>query len=108
MKLSLPGGIHHFENFEKEDNARILELRDAFRNSDNLVFIRLMRDLVSYHRARLQYNYETVLADPTNPVRIKCFRKSPKKNPARFCAGPIRRMHANGRADRCPIVGDEE
>jgi hypothetical protein len=25
------GGIHHFENFEREDNKRILELRDAFQ-----------------------------------------------------------------------------
>ena len=65
------GGLHHFDNFEKEDNARILPLRDAFRNSVNLVFIRLMRDLVSYHRARLPYDYENVLENPTNPVRMK-------------------------------------
>jgi len=65
------GGLHHFDNFEKEDNTRILPLRDAFRNSVNLVFIRLMRDLVSYHRARLPYDYENVLENPTNPVRMK-------------------------------------
>ena len=69
------GGIHHFENFEREDNKRILELRDAFRNSTNLVFIRLMRDLVSYHRVRLPYNSDEVLSDPNNPERRRMLQK---------------------------------
>jgi membrane peptidoglycan carboxypeptidase len=63
------GGIHRFENFDPKDDNRIPVLREGFRNSTNLVFIRLMRDLVSYHRARLQYDSEAVLADPENPVR---------------------------------------
>jgi membrane peptidoglycan carboxypeptidase len=63
------GGLHHFENFQKEDNQRILPLREAFRNSVNLVFIRLMRDIVSYHRARLSYNPDDVLGNPANPER---------------------------------------
>jgi membrane peptidoglycan carboxypeptidase len=69
------GGLHHFENFEREDNTRILMLRDAFRNSVNLVFIRLMRDLVSYHRARLPYDADEVLANPENPVRQRMLRE---------------------------------
>jgi cell division protein FtsI/penicillin-binding protein 2 len=69
------GGVHHFENFEREDNTRILVLREAFRNSVNLVFIRLMRDLVSYHRARLPYNSDAVLADPNNPDRQRMLRE---------------------------------
>ena len=69
------GGLHHFENFEKEDNNRILSLRDAFRNSVNLVFIRLMRDLVAYHRARLPYDAEDVLANPANPQRQKMLQE---------------------------------
>src|SRR5262245_12385861 len=63
------GGIHRFENFEREDNKRILTLRDGFRNSTNLVFIRLLRDVVAYHRARLSYNADEVLSDPANPLR---------------------------------------
>src|SRR5262249_11381752 len=38
------GGEHHFANFEKEDDYRILTVREAFTRSVNLVFIRLMRD----------------------------------------------------------------
>lgn len=63
------GGLHHFENFDREENGRILALRDAFRSSTNLVFIRLMRDLVSYHRARLPYNSDQVLSDANNSDR---------------------------------------
>ena len=69
------GGVLRFENFEKEDNERILPLRDAFRNSVNLVFIRLMRDLVSYHRARLTYDSADVLENPANPERQKMLQE---------------------------------
>jgi membrane peptidoglycan carboxypeptidase len=68
-------GLHHFENFSKEDNNRILELRDAFRNSTNLVFIRLMRDVVSYHRARLAYDSDDVLENPANLHRQKMLQE---------------------------------
>jgi membrane peptidoglycan carboxypeptidase len=63
------GGLHHFENFDKGDNDRILQLWEAFRHSTNLVFIRLMRDMASYHRARLPYNSDEVLSNPDNPTR---------------------------------------
>jgi membrane peptidoglycan carboxypeptidase len=69
------GGLHRFENFDKDDNERVFTLQDAFRNSTNLVFIRLMRDLVSYHRARLPYNADDVLANPANLERRKMLQE---------------------------------
>ncbi len=42
------GGLHHFENFEPKDNRRVMSVREALKHSVNLVFIRLMRDVV-YH-----------------------------------------------------------
>ena len=42
------GGQHKFHNFDREDNTKILSVGEAFRKSVNLVFIRLMRDVV-YH-----------------------------------------------------------
>ena len=69
------GGVHHFENFDAKDDGQIFELRDAFRNSTNLVFIRLMRDLVGYHRARLGYDWRDVLENPTSPQRQKMLRE---------------------------------
>jgi len=62
-------GLHVFANFNKDDNGRILMVREALRSSTNLVFIRLMRDLERYHRARLDYDAEALLKDPNHPDR---------------------------------------
>jgi membrane peptidoglycan carboxypeptidase len=56
------GGVHHFRNFEPQDNGRIMSVREALVHSTNLVFIRLMRDLVRYHEANLPYDARAVLA----------------------------------------------
>ncbi len=42
------GGLHTFSNFRREDNGRIATLRESLRESLNLPFVRLMRDLVRY------------------------------------------------------------
>ena len=70
------GGLHRFENFDKEDNGRILTVRQAFSSSTNLVFIRLMRDLVRYHCERLGYDADEVLNDPRNPVRLRLLEEA--------------------------------
>ena len=43
------GGLHTFNNFDKNDNSKILTVREATRRSVNLVYIRLMRDIVRYY-----------------------------------------------------------
>ncbi len=43
------GGVHHFNNFTKDEDVKIMSVRDALRDSVNLVFVRLMRDLVYHH-----------------------------------------------------------
>ncbi|HWO42655.1 MAG TPA: penicillin-binding transpeptidase domain-containing protein, partial [Candidatus Eisenbacteria bacterium] len=63
------GGLHYFENFDRSEDGQILTLREAFHRSTNLVFIRLMRDIVAYHRARLPYDADAVIADPSHPER---------------------------------------
>jgi cell division protein FtsI/penicillin-binding protein 2 len=44
-------------------------VRDGLRNSVNLVFVRLMRDIVRYHRARLDYDADSLLKNPAEPNR---------------------------------------
>ena len=85
------GGLHHFENFDKEDNKRTVELRDAFRNSINLVFIRLMRDLVSFHRARLPFDFDDVLNNPANVHRLKMLQEIAEEE----SRTALRRAHQN-------------
>jgi len=63
------GGIHTFENFRAAHNDKILSVREATVHSINLVYIRLMRDLVEFHKARLAYNEKEVLGNPDDPDR---------------------------------------
>ena len=65
------GGVHVFENFEKSENFQNFTVASGFQNSVNLVFIRLMRDIVNYYRYRVPGASPAVLADWDNPVRHK-------------------------------------
>jgi membrane peptidoglycan carboxypeptidase len=63
------GGMHHFNNFRREDNERIPTLRDALRESINLPFIRLMRDVVRYTTYQGPNNSAVLLKDDSDPRR---------------------------------------
>lgn len=63
------GGLHTFRNFSASDNGRILSVREALQWSTNLVFIRLMHDLVRFHQARLPYDATALLSDLDYPLR---------------------------------------
>lgn len=63
------GGMHHFHNFRNEDNGRSPSLRDAIRESINLPFIRLMRDLVRYSTYQSPNSSAQLLKDDDDPKR---------------------------------------
>ncbi|MDI3271148.1 transglycosylase domain-containing protein [Pseudomonas sp. AL03] len=63
------GGLHTFVNFRKEDNGRLPTLRDALRESINLPFIRLMRDLVRYTTYSGPNSSAELLKDDRDPRR---------------------------------------
>ncbi len=65
------GGVHVFHNFDRDDDHRVLPVREAVARSVNLVFVRLMRDIVRYHEARLPYDADAVLDDPQDPARLR-------------------------------------
>ncbi|MDP3009355.1 MAG: transglycosylase domain-containing protein, partial [Methylococcales bacterium] len=62
------GGIHTFSNFSKSDNSKILTVRQALRDSVNLVFIRMMREEVYYHLYRPE-GIARWLESPDDPKR---------------------------------------
>jgi len=64
------GGQHIFHNFNKSDNSRILSVRDGLKNSINLVFIRLMRDIVHYYMYNVPGSTAKILVDVNNPARM--------------------------------------
>src|SRR5207249_5667035 len=78
------GGAHVFANFEKEENGRIFTLRDGLAHSVNLVYVRLMRDLVRFHEARLPYDSEAVLNEADNPIRLRLLSEIGAKESRHF------------------------
>ncbi len=63
------GGMHVFNNFRRQDNGRNPTLKEALRESINLPFIRLMRDIVRYVTYQQPFNREPLLKDDADPRR---------------------------------------
>jgi membrane peptidoglycan carboxypeptidase len=63
------GGLHHFGNFSKEDNNKILTVTEALRHSTNLVFVRLMRDVAKFYMFQSPGSSASLLADADDPRR---------------------------------------
>jgi membrane peptidoglycan carboxypeptidase len=59
-KFFTGGGVHTFVNFEAGENG-VQSVKIAFRHSVNLVFIRLMREIVQYYTAQLPISRATLL-----------------------------------------------
>jgi len=57
------GGQHVFHNFKREEDLEIMDIREAFRRSVNLVFIRMMRDIVNYTISQGPQTKEELLKD---------------------------------------------
>jgi membrane peptidoglycan carboxypeptidase len=86
------GGVHSFANFDSDMDAYRLTVRDAFRSSVNLVFVRLMRDLVRFHAARLPYSTERVMNDATYDVRHELLNEAADKEATKILARSYQRF----------------
>jgi membrane peptidoglycan carboxypeptidase len=78
------GGAHYFQNFKHEDDSRILSVREATLNSVNLVYIRLMRDIVRYHMLHIQGSSAKILKDADHPDREAYLRRFADKEGTEF------------------------
>ncbi len=63
------GGLHNFANFDPKDNGRIMEVWEATKNSVNLVYIRIMRDIVRHYASASPGAAARILDDASNPMR---------------------------------------
>jgi hypothetical protein len=63
------GGLHQFGNFDTRFDDSLMSVRAALANSVNLVFIRVLGDVVRYHVNRLPNVTPAMLADPAHPAR---------------------------------------
>jgi membrane peptidoglycan carboxypeptidase len=65
------GGVHTFANFKREDDGKIPTVREALRDSVNLVFVRLMRDVAEHYMYREPASPARVLDDAEHPRRAE-------------------------------------
>ena len=65
------GGLHTFGNFSKLDDTKIMTVRDALKASTNLVFVRMMRDVVRYYMFQLPGSSAALLHDSGDPRRAE-------------------------------------
>lgn len=69
------GGVHTFRNFEHSEDGTFPTVSDAFANSVNLAFVRIMRDIVRYEIAAHEQNTRQLLADVNDPARDAYLRR---------------------------------
>ncbi|SFW18329.1 Membrane carboxypeptidase (penicillin-binding protein) [Nitrosovibrio sp. Nv17] len=69
------GGVHAFRNFKREDDGRTPSVREATLDSINLVYIRLMRDIVRHHMFQVSGSSARLLRDAGNPDRQVYLRR---------------------------------
>ena len=62
------GGVHKFVNFDDRYDHRTITVNEAFHNSVNLVFIRMMRDIVRYYTYQ-RPDITRLLEDVNDPRR---------------------------------------
>lgn len=63
------GGRHSFVNFDKIHDHQVMTIHHALINSVNLVFIRLMRDIVRYYMFQVPGSTAKILEDVQDPSR---------------------------------------
>lgn len=85
------GGVHTFANFKPEDNSKNPTLYEALRDSVNLVFIRLMRDVVYHHMYRDPSSAASILEDPDHPDREGLLNRFADREGAQFMRGFYRK-----------------
>jgi membrane peptidoglycan carboxypeptidase len=68
------GGVHRFSNFDDKDDGSAPTVREGLRRSINLVFIRMMRDIVRYELARHE-SLPELLEDKEDPRRLEYLQR---------------------------------
>jgi len=84
------GGVHRFSNFQSEDDKKIVPVIEALRNSINLPFVRIMRDIVAYELQRLP-EYPDILRNPLHPARSDYLKEFIDKESQQYLVGFYKR-----------------
>jgi membrane peptidoglycan carboxypeptidase len=99
------GGAHHFVNFKRDDNGKIVTVRQALRDSINLPFVRLMRDIVRYHMNRTESG-RRLLEDASEPRRIEYLTRFADREGKTFLRRFYRKYAGKTPAERFTLLVD--
>jgi membrane peptidoglycan carboxypeptidase len=80
------GGVQSFENFEPEENYKVMTVRESFQHSVNLVFVRLMRDVVQYYQFQRSGASSAALPAADAPARQEILARFADKEGRQFMA----------------------
>lgn len=83
-------GLHKFGNFRDDDDHSVFTLRSATRHSINLVFVRLLRDMVAYRIFSANEEMRDVLNKVDHPLRLSYLERSAIAEGGQF----IRKFHS--------------
>jgi membrane peptidoglycan carboxypeptidase len=86
------GGVHRFSNFDRRDDARVASLVEALRDSLNLPFVRLMREIVQHHVYRGPESAGAVLEQRDDPRRAELLARFADREGRQFTRGFYRRL----------------
>ena len=81
------GGLQSFANFESTENDWITTVRQAFEQSVNLAFIRLMRDIEQYYLAREPDASLVRTGNASNPARRRYLARFADEEGSVFLSG---------------------
>jgi membrane peptidoglycan carboxypeptidase len=99
------GGAHHFANFKREDNGKVVTIRQAIRESINLPFVRLMRDIVRYHMNRTESG-RRLLEDAAEPRRIEYLTRFADREGKTYLRRFYRKYTGKTSAERFALLAD--
>ena len=98
------GGVHTFKNFDAKDNHRAMSVREAFQNSVNLVFIRMMRDVARYQMYQVPGVDPEILENADDPRRGKYLERFARAESATFLAAFYREREGLSFASSAEIL----
>lgn len=93
------GGLHRFGNFDSKDDGRTMDVTEALRHSVNLVFIRMMRDVVRFYMFNAENSTATILSDRSEPKRLQYLARFADQEGREFIRRFYRQYAAQSQSD---------
>lgn len=106
MRFYTGGGVHTFANFERTDNQRSMTVSEALRRSVNLVFIRVMKEVVDHYIYRAPDSLARVLENPEDPKRQDYLRRFADREGAQYLARFYRKYAGKSRQESLEALLD--